>query len=87
MIEESENIVKKTCRELGITQKELAEKIGVKPESLNSSISRGKISNHTLRSIEMFIEIYKLKEQLQDCQKTESILKNLFSNELRRSVY
>jgi predicted transcriptional regulator len=28
---EEENLVKKTCKELGITQKELAERIGVAP--------------------------------------------------------
>jgi DNA-binding XRE family transcriptional regulator len=28
-IKKEENLVKKTCRELGITQKELAERIGV----------------------------------------------------------
>jgi transcriptional regulator with XRE-family HTH domain len=31
-----ENLVKKTCRELGITQKELAEKIGVNPKTLSN---------------------------------------------------
>ncbi len=36
MIEESENIVKKTCRELGITQKELAEKIGITEKTINN---------------------------------------------------
>jgi transcriptional regulator with XRE-family HTH domain len=30
-----ENLVKKTCRELGITQKELAEKIGVSRVTIN----------------------------------------------------
>ena len=29
-----ENLVKKTCKELGITQKELAEKIGVTPHTI-----------------------------------------------------
>jgi DNA-binding XRE family transcriptional regulator len=29
-----ENLVKKTCRELGITQKELAEKIGVSRQTI-----------------------------------------------------
>jgi predicted transcriptional regulator len=61
-----ENLVKKTCRELGITQKELAEKIGVKPESLNSSLSRGKISNQTKKSLEMLSEINNLSRIIEN---------------------
>jgi DNA-binding XRE family transcriptional regulator len=31
-----ENLVKKTCRELGITQKELAEMMGVSRQTINN---------------------------------------------------
>ncbi len=31
-----ENLVKKTCRELGITQKELAERIGISEKTVNN---------------------------------------------------
>jgi DNA-binding XRE family transcriptional regulator len=31
---QEENLVKKTCRELGITQKELAERIGVSKQTI-----------------------------------------------------
>jgi DNA-binding XRE family transcriptional regulator len=40
------NLVKKTCRELGITQKELAEKIGVTPHTI-SRWSKEKIYKST----------------------------------------
>ena len=33
-MEKEENLVKKTCRELGINQKELAEKIGMSPHTI-----------------------------------------------------
>jgi DNA-binding XRE family transcriptional regulator len=33
-LEKEENLVKKTCRELGITQKELAEIIGISPTTI-----------------------------------------------------
>ena len=33
---ENENIVKKTCKELGITQKELAERVGVSETTLTN---------------------------------------------------
>jgi len=35
-LEKDENLVKKTCRELGINQKELAEKIGINPKTLTN---------------------------------------------------
>jgi len=34
-LEKEENLVKKTCRELGINQKQLAEKIGVSRVTIN----------------------------------------------------
>ena len=37
---ENENIVKKTCKELGITQKELAERVGVSETTL-TNLARG----------------------------------------------
>jgi transcriptional regulator with XRE-family HTH domain len=33
---EEENLVKKTCKELGITQKELAEYFGVTPKAVSN---------------------------------------------------
>jgi DNA-binding XRE family transcriptional regulator len=44
-LEKEENLVKKTCQELGITQKELAEKIGVNPRTV-SVWNRGKLEKH-----------------------------------------
>jgi transcriptional regulator with XRE-family HTH domain len=52
-----ENLVKKTCRELGITQKELAEKIGVSQKTINNWVnSRVEIPKNFNRLIEL-IEI------------------------------
>ncbi len=77
---EEENLVKKSCRELGITQKELAERIGVKPESLNSSLSRGKISNQTKKSIEMLLEIEKLSSDLKNYTILGEAITNIVNN-------
>ncbi len=73
---EEENLVKKTCRELGITQKELAERIGVKPESLNSSLSRGNISLQIEKAVDLLLEVESLKIKLNDY----SILKTAINN-------
>ena len=83
-MEKEENLVKKTCRELGITQKELAEKIGVKPESLNSSISRGKISKQVVKSINMITGIEQLNKQLDDCNKSKKTIENLLINSIKQ---
>jgi DNA-binding XRE family transcriptional regulator len=34
-LEKEENLVKKTCKELGITQKELGEKIGITEKTIS----------------------------------------------------
>jgi len=67
MIEESENIVKKTCRELGITQKELAEITGFSKNAI-SNWSRGATLPESARKYFLIIkenfELNKLKEQI-----------------------
>ncbi len=79
MIEESENIVKKTCRELGITQKELAERIGMKPASLNVLLSKGSISKQVEKALEMQLEIFYLQKQLAELNTLKNSLNNFLS--------
>ncbi len=51
---EEENLVKKTCRELGITQKELAEKIGVSSNAISNWKNQKKsIPKWAIRSFEL----------------------------------
>jgi len=75
-----ENLVKKTCRELGITQKELAQKIGIKPESLNSLLSRGKISNQIEKSLYMLLKINELSLNLNNYKILETAITNIAKN-------
>ena len=35
-----ENIVKRVCKELGITQRELADRIGMSADSLNNAVNQ-----------------------------------------------
>ncbi len=55
---EEENLVKKTCRELGITQKELAERIGVTERSLSRYITSmpKNIENHINLIVDNFLK-------------------------------
>ena len=57
----TDNIVKKVCKELGITQKELAERLEVQPSAV-SNWSKGDIPQMTQLALELLIENKDLKE-------------------------
>ena len=72
-----ENIVKRTCKELGLTYKELAEAIGVKESTLNKIASTGEISDQIRKAISLYLETLELKKQLKDCDVLKQALQNL----------
>jgi transcriptional regulator with XRE-family HTH domain len=57
-----ENLVKKTCRELGITQKELAERIGVPQGTLNRWASTEELPKMTNLALTLMLENKQLKD-------------------------
>ena len=75
----SENIVKKVCKELGLTYRELGERIGVSESSLRSAASTGKISNQVKKAIELFVELQNTKQQLKDYEELQKLLKKMLS--------
>ena len=60
---EEQNIVKATCKELGITQKELAEKLEVSPAYV-SDWAKGNITKMTELALKLLIENKELKQKL-----------------------
>ena len=58
-----ENIVKRTCKELGITQKELAERLEVPPTTV-SGWANSDIPKMTELALKLLIENKELKEKL-----------------------
>jgi DNA-binding XRE family transcriptional regulator len=70
---EEENLVKKTCRELGITQKELAEILEVSESSIKRN---GKNIEVTLK---LLLENYHLKNRINSFQSSlSSILQPIY---------
>ncbi len=69
-VEKEENLVKKTCRELGITQKELAERIGVSRVTINEwANEKSQIptwANNLIIYLIENIELRKFKDTIQD---------------------
>jgi len=59
---ERPSIVKDVCKELGITQKELADRIGVAEQTVRGWSSGKEIPDWALKSFEMLIELEKNRE-------------------------
>lgn len=72
-----ENIVKKVCKELDVTQKELAEQIGVAEGTLRNWSSSNDIPTWALKSFELLQENYKNKEIVETIKKAQEILSSL----------
>jgi DNA-binding XRE family transcriptional regulator len=69
----NQNIVKRTCKELGITQKELAERLDV-PQPTMARWATGEIPEQSKKLLELFLENIKLKNDLRDTAKALKIL-------------
>jgi len=76
MAEENHNIVKSTCQELGITQKELAELLDVSPASV-SDWAKGNIPKMTKVALELMLENKSLKHKLQIFKEAHKIASEL----------
>ena len=74
---QQDNIVKLTCKELGITYRELGEAIGYGGDSLRNIASKVEVSEPLTKAIELYKENLALKAQLQDCNTLKQALKNL----------
>lgn len=72
---EEQNIIKKTCKELGLTYAQLAEEIGYGEGALKVAVSNSKISKPMQKAIEMYLEIKDLKNQLNEYNELKELLK------------
>ena len=68
-----ENIVKHTCKELGITQKELAERLGV-PQSTVSGWAKNDIPKMTKLALELLIKNKNLEDKFKILKQAHKIL-------------
>lgn len=73
MIEEQTNIVKRACKELGITQKELAEMLDV-PATTVSGWATNQIPRMAQLALELLLENKALKSDMETLKKAHEIL-------------
>ena len=72
---EKDNIVKRVCKELRLTYKELAEKTGYKVDTISKAASSGKVSEPLQKAIELLIELENTKKELKDYEELKEALK------------
>ena len=72
-----DNIVKRVCKELNITQRELAERIGMSEGGLRSALSLGKITPQVEKACEMVLKIYELEKELENYKILQNALKSM----------
>ncbi len=68
------NIIKSTCKELGLTYKQLGELIGYSESAVSNASRQDKISEPLEKAIKLYLENLKLKEELQDFHTLKQIL-------------
>jgi len=71
---DDENIVKRTCKELGITQKELAERLGVNDGTPAQWSSKGNIPEMAQKFMELLIKYEYEKHEIKKVKKALKIL-------------
>jgi len=71
------HLVKKVSKELGLTYKELGEKIGYSEGNLRRSVSKNQLSVQLKKAIELYLEIVKLKESEEKIKKAKALLEIL----------
>jgi len=68
------NIVKETCQALNLTQKELAERMGVSKPTIERWSATGDIPENAEKHIKLLLQNFKLEKELNEIKTS---LKNL----------
>lgn len=71
-----ENIVKKVCKELNITQKELADMLEVQPSAV-SNWNNGKLPRMVEILLNQMLELKDCKDKLEAIKKFKGVLESL----------
>ncbi len=77
MADKSENLIKKTCKELGLTYRELGEAIGYGEETISKASRAEKISMPMQRAVELFLQNRELESKLSHLNELKTILKKI----------
>lgn len=74
MESKNDNLIKKTCKELGLTYRELGEAIGLTEASIKRLATSDEISLQVEKSLQMLLKIQDLENELQDFRTIKKLL-------------
>lgn len=79
MAEASDNLIKRTCKQLGLTYKQLGELIGLSEGRVKqiAILDNSEISEQVVKSLEMLIKIHKLEAEISEVREFKILLKRL----------
>jgi transcriptional regulator with XRE-family HTH domain len=69
------NLIKSTCKALGLTYRELGERIGYSEGAIRNAVSGDKISEPLQKAIELYTHIVELQEELAKSEEFKISLK------------
>lgn len=70
-----ENLIKQTCKELGLTYKQLGEAIGYGEGAIKNSASSGNVSEPMEHAIKMYRRILELENELKKANEAKDTIK------------
>lgn len=73
----TENIIKTTCKELGLTYKQLGEAIGYGEEAVSKAARTDNISSAMNKALSLYLENAELKNKLKTLDALSEIIKQL----------
>ncbi|HHD0322431.1 TPA: transcriptional regulator [Campylobacter jejuni] len=77
MAKNDENLIRKTCKELGLTYKQLGELIGFGEEAISKAARTENISTQMQKALDLYLENIDLKEKLKVLDTLSDIIKQL----------
>lgn len=75
---QEQNIIKRACKELNLTYKQLGEAIGIS-EGRVKQLAIGEIGEQVEKACQMLIKIHKLEAELNEQKQLKTLLKNFIS--------
>ncbi|WP_370521235.1 hypothetical protein [Helicobacter winghamensis] len=85
--EPKQNLIKKTCKELGLTYRELGERIGYSESGIKTAISTNKISEPMQKSLEMLSKINLLEKEIQNQKDFKEAFKRFLKEQQQNILF